>query len=194
MPTVRILNEQKKSSHKATEDTVKKISQIAQMSNTKFSPSRRRNRAGNAMAEFGPALGLLLICFFFPMMDMLALGIAYGFVQVLNSNQAHEAALLPSAQAAANNGAVKKGVPDAWLDGMGKFVKMASYPQTEVFYRDGTTDQSKSEDKIVMVRTTVVCQPFLPIPMPVVNVPGLNGNMTFTVSAERPMENPDYAP
>lgn len=157
-------------------------------------PREARRRRGNAMAEFGPALGLLLICFFFPMMDMLALGIAYGLIQVLNSNQVHEASLLPANEAAQANGNVKKGLPDTWLSGMGKFVKISGYPKTDIYYRKGHTDASKSEDKIVMVQTTVVCNPFLHIPLPVVKVPGLNGPMTFAVSAERPMENPDFAP
>jgi Flp pilus assembly protein TadG len=53
-----------------------------------------RSASGNAMAEFAPALIVLLICIFFPLVDMLAVGLAYCDAQVLNTNQVHEASLL----------------------------------------------------------------------------------------------------
>ena len=152
---------------------------------------RKRRAGGSAIAEFGPALGIILICFFFPTIDMLAVGMAYGFVMVLNNNQVHEASLLPASESTNSNGMVKKGIPDAWLSGMGHFCNLSGYPATDVSYRDGTTGSDKVTDQIVIVKTTAVCNPFLPIPLPFANVPGLNGPMTFAISSERPMENPD---
>ncbi|HMW90472.1 MAG TPA: hypothetical protein PLC15_05190 [Candidatus Obscuribacter sp.] len=156
--------------------------------------SKRNCHGGSSIAEFGPALGIILICFFFPMIDLLAMGVSYGLCMVLNHNQAHEAALLPNADATNAGGIVKKGIPDQWLDGMGRFVKLSGYPSTNVSYRNGVADASNNQDKFVTVSTTLTCNPFLPIPVPVLNVPGLNGPMTFTVTSECQLENPDYAP
>ena len=153
-----------------------------------------RRAHGNSIVEFGPALTILLIFFFFPLLDMLTVLVSYGFCMVLNYNQVHEASLLQKSDSISPNGAVRKGIPDQWLSGMGHFVKVQGYPNTEVFYRNGETGPDKVTDRIVMVRTTVVGSPFLTIPLPVFNVPGLNGPMTFQISAERQMENPDYAP
>lgn len=151
------------------------------------------------MAEFGPALGILLICIFLPLVDLLGICLSYGLCVLLNSNQVHEASMLPTDDAESETGPVKKGIPDQWSNGMGKFVKMSGTPTTVISYRDNgtpTTDSGSNKvvDKVVMVRTTITCNPFLPIPIPMVNVPGLNGPMTFMISSERPMENPDNAP
>lgn len=140
------------------------------------------------MAEFPVAMGIILVLFFFPLIDLLSVGVSYGLCMVLNSNQAREASLLKWSEADSAGGVVKKGIPDQWLGGMGKFVKLSGYPSTQIGYRDG-----ESGDKIIKVSTTVTCNPFLSIPLPIANVPGLNGPMTFTVISERPMENPDYA-
>jgi hypothetical protein len=150
-----------------------------------------RKTKGSAIAEFGPALGIILIFFFFPMIDILSVGMSYGFCMVLNYNQVHEAALLPKSQATDPAGIVMQNIPNQWLAGMGQFVKMTGTPQTAIAYRDGATGLDSVTDKIVSVTTTVVCNPFLTIPLPFANVPGLNGPMNFSITSERPMENPD---
>jgi len=161
----------------------------------RFRPKRGRTKVGaSGMAEFGPALGVLLIFFFLPMVDMLSLGVSYGLGMVLNRNQCHEASLLPSTDANDPNGTVQKGIPDTWLNGMGKFVKQVGPIKTVVSYRSGEVGSDKVTDKIVSVSTTLNCSPFLPIPLPLVDVPGLNGAMTFQITSERQMENPDNAP
>ena len=139
---------------------------------------------------------VLLIFIFFPVVDLMSIVVSYGLCMVLNYNQLHEASLIKHTVAANAGGPVKKGIPDQWLNGMGHFVKMVGSPQTNVTYRDGQTAPGVNSvlDKLVSVETKVVCSPFLPIPLPVVNVPGLNGPMTFDLTSERPMENPDYAP
>lgn len=148
----------------------------------------RRSAGGSQMAEFPVAMGVLLIFFFFPLVDLVSVGVSYGLCGVLNGNQTREASLVKASEANNAGGLIKKGLPDDWLAGMGKFVKISGYPDTQISYRDGA-----SGDKIIQVATTVTCNPFLPIPLPVVAVPGLNGPVTFTIASERPMENPDYA-
>ncbi|MDQ5934292.1 MAG: hypothetical protein QG574_1590 [Cyanobacteriota bacterium erpe_2018_sw_21hr_WHONDRS-SW48-000092_B_bin.40] len=152
-----------------------------------------RNSSGSAITEFGPALGILLICFFFPLLNMLVLGVSYCLCMVLNYNQVHEASLLPMNDAASLNGPVCKDITDRWLNGMGKFVKTEGYPQTVISYRDGHTTNNVT-DRIAMVQTTVKCQPTLSIPLFGASVPGLNAPMAFSVSSESTMENPDNAP
>lgn len=152
----------------------------------------------SGISEFGPALGILLIAIFFPLVDLLSVAVSYGLCLVLNNNQVHEASLLPYQDASNPNGAVMKGIPEVWGNGMGHFVKKVGPVITTVSYRAGQVSNdsgaSKITDRIVKVTTRVICSPFLPIPLPVSNVPGLNGPMTFTVAGERPMENPDFAP
>ena len=152
---------------------------------------RRAN--GETIAEFGPALWILLICIFFPLVDLLAMCLSYGFCVVLNTNQVKEAALLTNSTANSSADIVKKGIPDEWANGMGRFVKMAEPVDTQVAYRTGEMGSDKTQDKIVGVRTTVKCNPFLPVPVPFLTCPGLNAPMVFQITSERPMENPDYA-
>ncbi len=136
---------------------------------------------------------MLLIFFFFPLIDLLSVCVSYGLCMVLNYNQLHEASLLPASTAQNPTGVIMKGIPDQWLGGMGHFVKIQGSPKTVVTYRQGETGTDQITDQIVIVQTTVVCSPFLPIPIPIVNVPGMNGPMTFGISSERTMENPDFA-
>jgi hypothetical protein len=110
---------------------------------------------------------------------------------VLNYNQTHEASLIPASQATSPSGTVMQGIPNQWLNGMGHFVKMTGSPQTTITYRPGTTGTDSVQDMIVTVTTAVICNPFLTIPLPFANVPGLNGPMNFSITSERPMENPD---
>jgi len=155
--------------------------------------ARRRRNSGSSLAEFGPALFVLLVFMFFPLVDMISLGVSYGLCLVLNYNQVHEASLLPFADATNASGTVMKAIPDQWKSGMGKFVKMTGDPQTVVSYRAGETGTDNVTDRLVDVQTTVICNPWLQIPLPLLQIPGINAPMTFAVTGERPMENPDYA-
>lgn len=152
-----------------------------------------RKLRGNSLAEFGPALMVLLIALFFPMVDLLGVGTSYATCMVLNFNQAHEAALIKYTDALNPSGPIIKGIPDQWLNGMGRLVKISGSPKTAISYSPGADSKQVGQDQTVLVQTTVTCNPFLPIPLPVFNVPGLNGPMTFTVSSTCNMENPDDA-
>lgn len=152
-----------------------------------------RKQRGSSITEFGPAVGLLLICFLFPLIDLLSMGVSYGCCMVLNNIQVHEASLTDWHKQPSADTAIKTNVMQQWKNsGFGHFVKMSGDPVTLIGWRNGVKDENGIQDKIVAVKTTVTCNPFLSIPVPVVNVPGLNGPMTFTISSEHPMENPDY--
>src|SRR5271156_2091200 len=85
----------------------------------------RNGKGGSGVAEFAPALMVLVICIFFPLVDFLAIGLSYGLGRVLNYNQCHEASLVPWGQATDSGGAVMQGIPNQWGGGMGHFVKMS---------------------------------------------------------------------
>jgi hypothetical protein len=156
--------------------------------------AKLRRNSGSSLTEFAPGLMVLLICIFFPLVDLLSLFVSYGLCMVLNYNQVHEASLIPYTDATNVSGTVMQVIPQQWASGMGKFVKMTGNPVTVISYRNGETSLSDGvTDKLVSVTTTVVCNAWLPIPLLGLQVPGLNGPMTFSVTAERPMENPDYA-
>ena len=114
---------------------------------------------------------------------------------VLNNNQVHEASLVAESAAQQANSTVKKVIVDQWLNGIGKFVKVVGTPDTQISYSAGQKESGSDQitDQIVTVSTTVVCNPFLPIPLPIVNCPGLNSPMTFQIVSQRQMENPDNA-
>lgn len=159
-----------------------------------FSLSQRRKSYGAQMAEFGPALFVLLILFFFPLLDLVSICFAYGVVKVLNNNQVHEASLVAADQAQDANGLVKKGIPDQWQQsGLGKFVNVDGRIATEVSYRDGVSGGGGATAKFVIVKTTVVCNPLVFVPFPIVKVPALNSPVPLDIVSERPMEDPDNA-
>lgn len=164
-----------------------------------YRKNKMRTTRGGGTAEFGPGLFVLLLCIFFPLIDMLSMGVSYCLCMVLNYNQVHEAARLPNADATNPSGEVMKNIPARWKNGMGKFVKLAGEPTTVVGYRQGLGGGGQGgvnngqADQIVTVRTTVPCSPFLPIPF-FIKVPGMNEPMTLQVFQECTMENPDYAP
>jgi hypothetical protein len=160
---------------------------------TNLLKTNSRNCRGSAIAEFGPALFVLLLLMFFPVLDLLSVCFDYGVVALLNYNQTHEASLLPSEKANDPNGPVKKDIPEAWQHtGLATFVKVVGSPKTTISYRDGQSNGSTTE-KIVIVNTTVVCAPLIFLPIPVVKVPGLNAAMNLSPTSERPMENADNA-
>ncbi len=160
----------------------------------KLRRARRRDHGATSLAEFGPALLLLLVCLFFPLLDLLSLCFDYGMVMVLNYNQTHEAALLPADQARDPNGTVQKAIVDQWLNGpMGRFLKVDGPVKTVIEYKDGAQNDDNTSEKIISVRTSVSCLPFLTIPFPGVGIPGLNQSMVFCASSECQMEDPDNA-
>lgn len=155
---------------------------------------RGRGAHGSAIAEMGPALFVLLLLIFFPLLDLVGMTVSYSACVYLNFMQTKEASVVPKAEASSPNGQVQKGVVDAWLHtGFGQFAKIKGNPETEVSYRDGAQDgNTKVTDKIVRVVTRVSCEPFLIIPF-TPGVPGLSAPMDFTISSEALMENPDHA-
>jgi hypothetical protein len=153
-----------------------------------------RTGNGNAIAEFGPALWIVLLGFFFPVLVMLSMALSYGSLMVLNNLQVHEASLLPYQKTQDPAGSVMTYIPTQWQNnGLGKFCNLTSFPQTQVTYGLGATDQNGVQDHMVTVATTATLKPMVSVPF-VPGVPGLSAPVTFTITSDRLVENQDNAP
>jgi len=153
---------------------------------------RNRNQKGLSIAEFGPALIVLLIGFFFPLLDLITLGITYGSGDLLNSLQLREACRVPASEAQDNAGYVKSTIPNEWhTAGIGKFVNLDSAVNTNIRYYGGESDSNGIQDQVVVLTTTFTTRPFLTLPL-LPGIPGLTAPMTMTYTSQGMLENPGY--
>jgi hypothetical protein len=148
---------------------------------------RRRAKRGSAIAEFGPALCILLLCLFFPLLDMVVLGIQYCACAQLVSLQAQKAAQVPKTESTCSHGPVCGPLVDGWMNtGIGQFVRPLEKPKTQVFF-----NKLDEREENVTVSTTFQVPPFLFIPV-CPGVPGLGAPATFTISTQRLLEDPEH--
>lgn len=150
------------------------------------SVAKHRLETGSAISEAGPALFILLVCAFFPILDVIWLGINYSCASTLNDLQLREAVKLPKSQATSAEGAVILGIPNQWRStALGKSANPKQDVLTDVSY------QTRVGAIYVTVSTTVSFLPLLSIPF-FSGIPGLGAPITFTVASNRPLENPRY--
>lgn len=148
---------------------------------------KSRNKRGSSIAEFGPALCLLLLCLFFPLLDMVVLGLQYCACAQLVSLQAQKAAQVQKKDATNPAGPVRGTIPDAWSQtGIGKFVRVVNRPETEILY-----NSADKREQYVTVNTKFEVPPFLLIPI-CPGIPGLGAPATFTISTQRMLEDPEH--
>lgn len=149
-----------------------------------------RTKQGSAIAETGPALCILFLFLFFPLLDLISIPMSYCSCATLNDLQLREAVNLPRSQALDSSGLVKKKIPDAWRTaGIGQFVSLTEDPKTDISYKDGQSDSNGVQDKYVIVTTTLVSRPFLTMPF-FFGVPGMTMPMTCSITTRRLLENP----
>lgn len=145
-----------------------------------------RSKKGSALAEFAPALFILLFLFFFPGIDAMTVGLTYMCGKSLNATQTREAALIQASEARRSDGPIKKAIPEKWIaDGWGSMLKITSPIETDVYHGNTTYGTM-----MVTVTTKLTCSPVMPIPY-IPNVPGLSAPMTLSFSSSRQVENPD---
>jgi hypothetical protein len=153
-----------------------------------------RKNTGAVIAEFGPAVWVFILGFFFPLLVLISMVCSYGSLMVLNNLQVHEAALLPSGDAQDPSGSVMSIIPNNWKnDGLGRFVQLVGFPATSVTYKMGQIDQNNVQDKIVQVVTTASISPLVFVPFGP-SMPGLSAPVTFTLISDKLVENQDNAP
>ena len=153
------------------------------MSRAIASPDNRSTK-GSSIAEFGPALLILFIFLFFPLLDLLTMPMHYMSCATLNDLQLREAVNVKKSEAESSSGAVKSQIPHDWQTlGVGQFVGVVTTPDTDVKYIDG-----EGEDKIVIVTTSITCRPFLTLPW-FFPIPGLTVPSTYSITSRRILEN-----
>lgn len=156
---------------------------------------------GGTLAEFGPALFVLFMVFFFPFLNLLMLGLSYADCLYLDfllirqaalenvlflDNSTNPPSLKPDLTFSTDaNGSMNK-IINAWrTNGLGQFASTGSVPR-QVCYVDLSEGTAKL--KYVHLDLQVDVRPFLQIPFPI-KVPGLNNPVTFYFSGRAVIEN-----
>lgn len=153
--------------------------------------SLRSAKGAAFLNEFAPALFLLFIGIFFPLIDFVSLGLIYGCGFTLNYFQSLQCASVPQSEAQNPSGLVKFGIPQQWKNnGLGKFVQLVGDPETIITYKNGQLETSGVQDVNVLLSTTITTKPLICVPT-LPGIPGLTAPITFNFVSERPMENPD---
>lgn len=161
-------------------------------------PYHARRRRGT-IAEFAPALYILLIVLFFPMLDMLGILLSYadcqylsfiltrqaGLENILSMNNATPPTLQVSYAFLTDPNGVFRNLITNWYNGIGHYTTRSLGDITVTANVDLT--QGTTKLKYVTVVTTVVCNPLLPIPFPY-SIPGFNAPETFTISGTSVIE------
>lgn len=135
----------------------------------------RRKRQGNAIAEFGPAIFILLIMILIPMMVLVYVGLGFACGWYLNYMSVRSAAVVNknAMQTACDNQTA------AWYQsGLPAFTGASVVSNTP----NRTVTNATSGQGYCDVTTVITINPFVSIPM----VP--LGPWTFTYKGERPIE------
>jgi hypothetical protein len=152
-----------------------------------------RGTKGALLNEFGPALYILFIGVFFPLLDLVSLSFVYGLGFTLNYFQSCQCAAVPKSEATDPAGRVMFGIPQQWKQvGLGRFVPLEGDPQTTITYKNGQLESNGVQDINVVVSTTITANPLLCVPM-LPGIPGLTAPITFNFACEQVLENPDDA-
>ena len=150
-----------------------------------MSAFQRRSKKGSAITEFGPSLFLFIIVIFFPLLDMLGMAAVYCTCWYANFMCTREL----SVRREGDRPEVVKEVNKAF-DGTGfaRFIGIDNIDDDmkhEVSYQD---KGANGEQATVTCNTTVKAKPFINVPIPFVQAPGLNSDVTFTIGSQRPRE------
>lgn len=149
----------------------------------KVEANRYRRKRGAAIAETGPALFLLLIIIFFPMLDLLEMGAAYVFASIYHDYVTREIAIR-TPEAGGNAAAKEKVNAEFRGSGFFSFLKMQNNDMRvdEVKYLPDMSNPTQVE-----VTTTVTVRPFIIIPF-FANVPGMGAPVDYKHTSQRPQE------
>jgi len=158
---------------------------------------KNRRKRGSAIAEFGPALYVLLFFVFWPMLNLLMLGLTYSDCLYLHNILLRQAAVEnvlvknSSGQLATDltcstsaSGSLNILIENWTNSGLGKFVNLLAMP-TQTAYVD--LSEGSQYTKFIHVTLNVESQPFLNIPF-FLPVPGLNAPIQFVLSGRAVIE------
>ncbi|MDR3613444.1 MAG: hypothetical protein P4L53_07750 [Candidatus Obscuribacterales bacterium] len=172
---------------------------------------KRRGHKGSSIAEFGPALILILIVFLFPMIDLIYLGIAYASGWYCNHLVIREVACHNPCDNAAMGLAINTAT-NAWgASGLSNFIGNPNVTNVVTFIQvskpvaggsetiGGTitypsavplptqTGTTATYTGYCTVTTTMSIKPFVSLPW-IGDVPGINAPISFTFGDRRPQE------
>jgi hypothetical protein len=173
--------------------------------------SKKRGHKGSSIAEFGPALILILIVFLFPMIDLIYLGIAYAAGWYCNHLVIREVACHNPCDKAAMGLAINSAT-NAWgASGLSTFIGSPNVTNVVTFIQVTKPVSGGSETigntvtfptavplptvvgntstytGYCTVTTTMSIKPFLSLPW-IGDVPGINAPISFTFGDRRPQE------
>lgn len=144
---------------------------------------RPRRKRGSAVAETGPALFVLILLIFFPLIDLMGMAANYCFALLLHNAELREVALRRPVTSEAN-AAITRVDNEFFGTTFANFLKLTS---SDVTHSGPTWVTHPDNSMTVELQTNVVCEPFLRIPM-FGNVPGINAEFPFRFTTTRPQE------
>lgn len=152
-----------------------------------------RCASGSTISEFAPALFLVFLFGFFPVINGIFIGVDYASARYLNELQLREAQKLPRSKCIDSNGSVVVGIPNQWHQSLlGGLANSNQAVVTQITYKPVPWQPVGSNQSVdfwfVSIDTTVSFRPFLSIFL-FKGVPGLGSPITFSVSGRRPVEN-----
>ena len=151
--------------------------------------SQRRSR-GSAITETGPALFLLFVVIFFPMLDLLEMAVGYIMSGIYHDYMIREIAMsappgvTPDPAIQTQAAAITKVNTQFKESSFYKFLKMEP---SDLQVSNIQYFPNESNPNIVQCTTTCTVKPFISIPW-WGSVPGLNAAFPFIISSQRPQE------
>lgn len=144
---------------------------------------RLRSRRGSAITETGPALFVLLVLIFFPLIDVLGICANYCFCFLLHNAELREIALRRPIAAEATQ-ALQRVDGEFTNTSFANFLRLSPSDVTHV----GPTWVTHPDNSMtVQLQTKVTCEPFLRIPF-FFAIPGLSADLPFQFTTTRPQE------
>jgi hypothetical protein len=157
---------------------------------------RKRRATGSAITEMGPALFVLIILIFFPMLNLVQIGVAYALANTYHQYISREIAFRRPDDFTQ---AVNRVNTETDASPLFQFVKLrrTALPTARYLNVGGATvaiaptgnlaEAQRRAITQVRVTTTVECNPYFTIPF-FNNLPGLGRPVPFTSTTDRPQD------
>lgn len=156
--------------------------------------TRLRKRSGAAISETGPALFILLIMVFFPMINILQIGAGYAIAQTYHDYTIREIACRDPSNA---QDAIDKVRDEFGSSALFDFLKVRNFGlvgNPQFLGVDGAPmgippagDPARRNIARVRISTRVEVSPFITVPF-IPAVPGLSAPFPFLETTDRPQE------
>lgn len=145
---------------------------------------KSRARNGSAITETGPALFVLLILIFFPLVDLMGIAANYCFAFLLHNAELREVALRHPRQPDANQ-AIQRVDTEFLNTTFANFLKLGPGDVTHV--GPSFVANPDGQTMTVQLTTRITAEPFLRIPF-FGAIPGINADLPFSFSTTRQQE------